>query len=71
VTRNISESAQDLVWNQSIKPKDAIHVATALEAKIYILETFDDGLIGKTGQIGNPPLLIRKPIATAQKNLQF
>jgi predicted nucleic acid-binding protein len=39
VTRGIAESAQDLVWNHSIKPKDAIHVATALDAAAIALET--------------------------------
>jgi predicted nucleic acid-binding protein len=69
VTRSISESAQDLVWTQGIRPKDAIHVATALDADVAALETFDDQLIGKTGTIGNPGLIIRKPIPPAQKGL--
>src|SRR5271163_2430051 len=69
VTRAISESAQDLVWNYSVKPKDAIHIATALDASVSALETFDEGLLGKSGTIGNPILLIRKPIAPAQGGL--
>jgi predicted nucleic acid-binding protein len=69
VTRAVSESAQELVWDHGVRPKDAIHVATALEAKVHALETFDDGLLKKSGIIGVPPLLIRKPIAPAQKRL--
>ena len=69
VTRVVSESAQELVWDHGVKPKDAIHVATALEAKVQALETFDEGLLKKSGIIGAPPLLIRKPIAPAQKKL--
>jgi predicted nucleic acid-binding protein len=69
VTRLVAESAQDLVWDHGVKPKDAIHVATALEAKVQALETFDDGLLKKSRKIGVPPLLIRKPIAPAQKKL--
>ena len=69
VTRVVSESAQELVWDHGVKPKDAIHVATALEAKVQALETFDDGLLKKSGKIGAPPLLIRKPIAPAQRKL--
>jgi predicted nucleic acid-binding protein len=69
VTRTTSESAQERVWDHGIKPRDAIHVATALEAKASTLETFDNGLIAKTGTVGDPPLVIRKPIAPAQRKL--
>jgi predicted nucleic acid-binding protein len=69
VTRVVSESAQELVWDHGVRPKDAIHIATAIEAKVHALETFDDGLLKKSGIIGAPPLLIRKPIAPAQKKL--
>jgi len=69
VTRATSESAQDLVWSHGIKPKDAIHVATALDANAAALETFDEQLIGKSGSVGNPGLLIRKPIPPAQGGL--
>jgi predicted nucleic acid-binding protein len=69
VTRGISENAQDLVWNHGIRPKDAIHVATALDAKALALETFDEGLLKKSGAVGNPGLIIRKPIPPAQPKL--
>jgi predicted nucleic acid-binding protein len=69
VTRSIAENAQDLVWMQGIKPKDAIHVSTALDAHVLALETFDDDLLKKSGAIGNPPLIIRKPLPPAQQNL--
>jgi predicted nucleic acid-binding protein len=71
VTRQIAETAQDLVWENGIRPKDAIHVATALDAHAVALETFDEGLIAKTGQVGTPPLIIRKPIAPVQGTLPF
>lgn len=69
VTRFISEEAQTLVWDYGIKPKDAIHVATAIEAKVPTFETFDDGLIVKSGKVGAPPLLIRKPLLPSQPRL--
>jgi predicted nucleic acid-binding protein len=62
VTRFIAEDARDLVWDQGINPKDAIHVATALYAEVPRLETFDEGLIKKDGKIGEPPLDIGRPI---------
>ncbi|WP_281299914.1 MULTISPECIES: type II toxin-antitoxin system VapC family toxin [unclassified Iodidimonas] len=66
VTRKLSESAQILVWDNSIKPKDAIHVATAIHLVADALETFDKKLISKSGTVGKPLLLIREPIAAAQ-----
>lgn len=69
VTRAIAEDAQGLVWNNGIKPKDAIHVATALDVEATALETFDEQLLSKSGQIGNPPLIIRKPKPPNQQEL--
>jgi predicted nucleic acid-binding protein len=69
VTRSIAETAQDVVWNNSVKPKDAIHVATALALSVPTLETFDDHLITRSGVIGTPPLVIRKPIPPKQSDL--
>jgi predicted nucleic acid-binding protein len=69
VTRAIAEAAQDLVWNQSVKPKDAIHVATAIDADVTILETFDANLIKKSTRLGSPPLTIRRPIPPRQPRL--
>lgn len=66
VTRSIAESAQNLVWFSSIRPKDAIHVATALDAGAPVLETFDDNLIGKSGKVGTTSLIIRRPLTAAQ-----
>lgn len=69
VTRMIAGDAQDLVWEHSIRPKDAIHVATALDVGVPTLETFDDGLIKKSGVIAGRALVIRKPLAAAQGSL--
>lgn len=49
-------AAQVHVWEDDIKPKDAIHVATALALGANALETFDQGLIGKSGKVGAPLL---------------
>ena len=71
VTRKTAESAQKLVWEHGIKPKDAIHVATALEHGVPVLETFDAELIEKSGSVGEPPLLIRKPQPPKQGSLDL
>ena len=69
VTRRTAELAQNLVWDQKIHPKDAIHVATAIEARVTTLETFDGPLIGKSRTIGEPPIMIRMPIGPDQGKL--
>jgi predicted nucleic acid-binding protein len=69
VTRTIAEDAQEVTWNNNVKPKDAVHIATALHLKIGIVETFDAYLLAQSGTIGTPALIIRKPIAPAQGDL--
>jgi hypothetical protein len=68
--RKIGELARDLMWEyEGLKPKDATHVATAIRAKVDVLETFDDGLIKLSGKVGNPLLPIRRPYFPNQLEL--
>lgn len=69
VSRKVAMAAQVHVWEDDIKPKDAIHVATAVAFGANALETFDNGLIGKSGKVGVPLLLIREPQAAAQARM--
>ncbi len=71
VTRLIAENSQSLVWDHSIRPKDAIHVATALDAGLSVMETFDGPLLDKSGTVGDPLLLIRKPQPPRQQSLDL
>lgn len=71
VTRKISEEAQILVWDHSIKPKDAIHIATAMHLNIHVVETFDQNLIGKSGHLCGTFINIREPHAAVQTSLRF
>ncbi len=59
--RRIAEAAQRLVWHHDIKPKDAIHVASAIDAGVDRMETFDADLIKKSGSVGELPLDIGRP----------
>jgi predicted nucleic acid-binding protein len=62
VDRWVAFGAQELVWENGIPPKDALHVASALHAEVDILETYDDDdLIKKSKTVGSPPLEIRNP----------
>lgn len=71
VTRQIAETAQELVWDHGIRPKDAIHVATAQDVGVVALETFDVGLLKKSGLVGSPPLIIRRPQPAKQGTLDL
>ena len=64
ITRRIAEDSCDLVWDHGIDPKDALHVITAIKAKVDVFNTFDQPLIGKSLKIGNPKLLIETPKVT-------
>jgi predicted nucleic acid-binding protein len=46
VDRFIATSAQRLVWENNVTPRDAMHVATALHWKNPVLDTFDDVSFG-------------------------
>ncbi len=70
VDRKIGELARDLMWQyEGLKPKDSTHVATAVQSKVDVLETFDDGLIKLSGKVGNPLLPIRRPYFPNQLEL--
>ena len=69
--RFIAEDARALVWDHNVKPKDAVHVATALKRDLPIeqLDTFDEPLIRLSGKLGEPPLIIGKPNMEAALSL--
>jgi predicted nucleic acid-binding protein len=56
VSRTTARRARDLVWDYGIKPKDAIHVAAALEAHCPVMHTNDAGLWNK--HVGGTPALV-------------
>jgi predicted nucleic acid-binding protein len=58
--RTIGEKAQEVVWKHGVKPKDSVHVATAMDAGVERLETFDGKLLSLSG-IGQPSLTIAEP----------
>jgi predicted nucleic acid-binding protein len=67
VTREIAELSRDLVWDKGIKPKDAIHVASAIAANATICETYDVPLIRKGNKATN--IKFRQPPLRGQPNL--
>ena len=67
ITRRIAENARSFVWDFGVAPKDALHVATAIDAKLTLLNTFDKKLKNKSGKIGKPPLIMDLPSYKAPK----
>jgi len=60
--REVAESAQDYVWDFNVRPKDAIHIASAVYANAPVMEAYDGGLLKLSEKVGGDPLLIiRKP----------
>ena len=71
VDRVIAEEARQLIWKHSVKPKDAIHIATAMLLNIPTLDTFDGELYKLNGKIGNPALRIGPPDISHQESMSF
>lgn len=65
--REIAQNAQRLVWDNGVKPKDAIHIATAQRYDCAIFETFDDPLITKG--VGVAGIEFREPQPSKQGSL--
>jgi predicted nucleic acid-binding protein len=61
ITRRVAEMARGYVWDHGVEPKDALHVATAIDASLELLNTFERPLRKKSGLLGNPRLVIEIP----------
>jgi predicted nucleic acid-binding protein len=60
--RQIAEAARQLLWQYALKPKDAIHVASAIYQHVDVMHSYDnDDLVKLDGKIGVPPLKICHP----------
>lgn len=60
--RRVAEVARELMWKYPLKPKDAIHVASAVRQQVDVLHSYDDDdLIPLDGKIGNPALKVCHP----------
>jgi predicted nucleic acid-binding protein len=70
VDRFLAERARELIWRYGfLKPKDAIHIATAVDHHITIFDTFDQELWKLNGEVGNPPMRIGKPDIAYQQEI--
>jgi len=62
VDREIGIIARDLMWKHDyLRPKDSIHIATAIFNKITKLHTFDNDFLILNNKYGDPKLCICEP----------
>jgi predicted nucleic acid-binding protein len=62
VDRFIAEQARELIWKYGVKPKDSIHLATAIRWRIPTIDSFDDTDMGSLdGKLGDPAIRIGHP----------
>ena len=66
IDRLIAKRSVALCWNAGLHPRDALHVAVALEEKCDVFETRDEKLLNRSGLHG---LSIREPFWEAQKDI--
>lgn len=61
IDRNIANESQRLCWDYNLHPRDAIHLAVALDLRCDLLETFDGDLLKWESRISPGSPSIRKP----------
>lgn len=61
VDRRTAIRAGEIARQYGLKPPDSVHVATAEEAKVPVIYTYDGKLLKKNGKIGTPPIRIEEP----------
>lgn len=71
--RGIAAEARRLLWQHSkLRPKDAVHVASAISQGVDVMHTYDDDDLVKplSGKIGSPPMRICHPEYTDPTSTQ-
>jgi len=70
--RKVGAYARELIWRYSkLKPKDSIHLATAILCKIPELNTFDKELLSLDGKITRASIKICMPNIPYQEEMKF
>lgn len=61
IDREIANAAQALCWDHAVHPRDALHLACAIDLECELLETTDNGLVTLDGKIPGTSLRICRP----------
>ena len=62
----VARAARGYIRGHTLKPLDAIHLATAEVWRIPTLETTDPDLLKLDGRVGDPRITIRRPLYEGQ-----
>ena len=69
----VASIARDLVRRHrtapNLKPPDAVHLATAIQWNVPVIETTDTDLLRLDGLEGDPPITIRRPLYEGPRRL--
>jgi predicted nucleic acid-binding protein len=66
IARNLVRKYRD---TYRVRPPDAIHLATAIQHHISLIETTDRDLLNLNGLEGSPPITVRRPRYTGPSRL--
>ena len=69
IDRKIANDAQKLCWDYAVHPRDAMHLACAMDLQCDLLETTDNGLVQLSGNILGTSLRICRPGALDPSDL--
>ena len=71
VTRQIAEAARQLIWSENLRPRDSVHIATAIDLGVLEVHCFDQKMISLSSkEILGHTLKILEPCAQ-QPSLDF
>lgn len=72
LSRKVAELSQELVWAHGVKPKDGVHVATALIWGVEQLYTYDTDLLDlKSVATSFGRVVITEPLPPAQMTMNL
>ena len=69
IDRKIANDAQKLCWDFGLHPRDASHLAVAMDLRCDLLETYDGDLLKWNGRIPTGAPGIQRPRRTGQLEL--
>ncbi len=69
IDRKVADDAQQLCWEHGLHPRDAIHLAVALDLQCHYLETFDKDLLKLDQKVPSTTLRISRPGSLGQQSL--